>query len=93
MGSQDVRARADERLGCLLAAVAAAAVDEDELVGVGQRTRGILGNRVVGQQHGAGDVFLVVLGLRANVEDHVAVLGIHDLLRALGIDLLVGCGG
>lgn len=74
----------------LLAAIAAAAVYEDELALVGQCVLGGSRHGVVGDEDGAGDVALVVLGLRANVEDDVIVLGIYELFCGFGVNLLVG---
>ena len=46
----------------------------------------------MGDEDGAGDVALVVLGLRANVEDDAIVLGIHELFCGFGVNLLIGGG-
>ena len=85
-------AEVHERLRGLLAAIAAAAVYEDELVLVGQCVLGGGRHGVVRDEDGSGDVSFVVLGLRASVEDDVIVLGIHELLCGFGINLLVGVG-
>ncbi len=74
-------------LGYDLAAAAAAAVDQDQLVLVRQHLLGLFRDLVVGDLNGTGDVALIVFLLRPGIEDHIPLLGVHDRLGFLRRDV------
>ena len=90
----DVRVtQGGELFGGLLAAVAAAAVDEDYLVEVGKLGRLHGGDALVGEADGAGDVAGGELVWASHVEDDVGVVAGHHLLGGLLVDLRVRLWG
>lgn len=63
--------------GCLLAAIATAAVDQNHLILVQQFGSGPLSDVGMGDHHNTGDVRAVVFLLCACVQDEVSFGGVH----------------
>ena len=87
----DIRiAEPDQFFGCLLASVSAAAVDQDQLLLIGQFGNFFCPDGFIGDIHGTGNMPFAEFSRCADVQNNVIAFFFHHRDRHVHCDLVIG---